>query len=86
MHGGSEPWLDNISLSMNKNFLYIMAKLIEFDWVSMTCHQQRQSTRALQRMISYIFDTDLHKFLPKVWVEIINCCFDYNDVIVILYV
>ncbi len=68
-----------MAVTLNKNFLYIMSNLIEKDWTSLTCIQQRQSVSALKSTLALIFDTDLPKFLPKVIVTSLPCSVVISD-------
>lgn len=57
---------ENVAVSFNNNFLYVMANVIEFEWIKRTDEQRSQSVRALTRLITLLLATDVKKFLPKV--------------------
>ena len=58
--------MDNIAITLNRSFLYIMSNLIQQNWPEFISAQRQQAIRILGHVVNLLFESDLKKFLPKV--------------------
>ena len=89
-----ENFDNNVAYSLNKNFLYIMANALEYEWSMRSSSQHSQSVRSLTAVVSLVFESDLKQFLPKVCHRDFECIhhsafecirIDCNDDLVFIY-